>query len=80
MSDKPQPKLVRTGRYTLELEEYDDGTYKINRHNAGIHSIYLLGMLDIARSDIHNQIAGKAPFPVATKTSSSEPITMKDHD
>lgn len=58
-----EKKLVHTGKYTVELRQYDDGTYMVTRHNAGIHSLYLLGLLDMARRDIYDQITGTMPPP-----------------
>lgn len=68
----PERKLVRTVRYTIEVKRYDDDSIEVVRHNAGINSIYLLGLLEVARQDIFNVITRNMP-PATRLVSGSIP-------
>ena len=52
-------KIIKESTWVVNYITYDDGTTTLNRVNVGFNPFELLGMLEISKDDIIQQIKGQ---------------------
>ena len=52
-------KIIKESTWVVKYITYDDGTTTLNRVNDGFNPFELLGMLEISKDDIIQQIKGQ---------------------
>jgi len=60
---KKKKTITSKKTYKIELIEYSDNTSTMNRTCDGFNGLELLGLLDIASSDIVAQFSGNSKLP-----------------
>ena len=51
-------KVIKKRKWIVEHIMYDDGTTQLSRKNDGFNSFELMGLLELSKDDIINQIKG----------------------
>ncbi len=67
-SVKKEKTVVRKQSYNIEIHHYDDGTVQMFRTNDGFHAIELLGICELAQSDIIEQLKGTVKVDKVVRT------------
>lgn len=57
--ENKKEKIIRTKTWTVEVHEYEDGSYGIVRTNDGFAAHELLGICEFTREDIIEQMSGR---------------------
>lgn len=52
-------KIISTKKWTIEVNEYSDGSSDLVRTNEGFDALELLGLADLASWDIREMIVGR---------------------
>ncbi len=65
-------KIIDTKKYTIEINQHEDGSWNMKRHNDGFNFHELLGILEHSQLDIINKMK-KGILPDIIKREVVEP-------